>query len=310
MTETAKEAFGNNIIPRNLAITKPIANSQFALQNSVLFAGTADPEIKTIKLIAEDRFHLDTVPVTEGQWQYDYKFNQAGERTIVAKGFDENNRQVARTTIDITLLITSALDHSPPENAQNLLGSITATLTDSSKVTQITQPFQGATAILKLNTEELYIDGNLYVSANGSPNVALLDPIHGLLETSLKYTGRLGQDQFVNSEDVPYFLLPQYLHESSRIQLGDIGVFIYNNQIAYAVFADIGESQKSVGISIALANALGYDALVDNIISRGISDDVVCIVFPNSGDGTPQTPDNIEQKGEDLFKNLGGNPPL
>lgn len=310
LTLTAKEAFGAKVVSSNITITQPTPGSEFEFQNPVHFEGTADPEVQTIKLIAEDKFHFDTVSVTDSKWTTDYKFNQAGKREIVIKGFNSSNQQVSRTTVDIVLQMNSLADSSLPENASNLLGSTLDTLSDSTKVTQINQPFQGVKAIFKLNSGELYIEGNLYLSANGSPNASLLDPIHGVLQTSLKHPGRIDQDQFVNSEEVPYFLLPEELHEPFEIKLGDIAVFIYNNKIAYAVFADFGESHKSVGVSIALANRLGNDAVVDNIINRGISDDVICIVFPKSGDGTPQTPDQIQQKGEELFKTLGGNPPL
>lgn len=310
LTGTAKEAFGTSVVPRNVTITQPTPGSVFPFQNPVHFEGTADPEVKTIKLIAEDRFHFDTVSVNSGNWATDYQFNQAGNREIVIKGFDNSNRQVSRTTANILLQMTSLAASSLTENASNLLGSLVDTLSDATKVTQVNQPFQGANTIFKLNSGELYIEGNMYLSTNGSPNVSLLDPIHGVLQTSLKYPDRTGQEQFVNSEQISYFLLPKDLYEPFKIKLGDIAVFIYNNKIAYAVFADVGESHKSAGGSIALANALGHDAIVDNIINRGISDDVICIVFPNSGDGTPQKPDQIQQKGEELFQALGGNPPI
>lgn len=311
LTQTAKEAFGTSVISRNVTITQPTPLSQFPFENSVHFEGTADPEVTTIKLIAEDKFHFDTVIVNSGKWATDYKFYQAGQREIVIKGFDNSDRQVSRTTVDILLQMTSLADSNLPEKTSNLLGSVVInTMSDSTKLTQITQPFQGAKAIFKLNSGELYIEGNLYITANGSPNVLILDPIHGVLQTSLKYLGLTGQEQFVNSEKISYFLLPKDLYEPFAINLGDIGVFIYNNKIAYAVFADVGESHKSAGGSIALANVLGNDAVVDNIINRGISDNVICIVFPKSGDGTPQTPDQIQQKGEELFKRLGGNSPM
>lgn len=311
LTQTAKEAFGTSIIPRNVSITQPTPASKFSFKNSVHFEGTADPEVTTIKLIAEDKFHFDTVAVDSGKWATDYKFNQAGHREIVIKGFDSSDRQVSRTTVEILLQMTSLANSNLPEKASSLLGSIVInTGSDSKNLTQITQPFQGAKAIFKLNSGELYIEGNLYISANGSPNVSILDPIHGVLETRLKYLGLTGQEQFVNSEKISYFLLPKDLYEPLNINLGDIGVFIYNNKITYAVFADVGESHKSAGGSIALANELGKHTIVDNIINRGISDNIICIVFPSSGDGTPQTPDQIQQKGEELFKSLGGNPPL
>jgi len=310
LTGIAKEAFGTSVVSKNITVNKPLERTKFPLKDPVRFEGTADSGVETIKLIAEDKFHLDTVPVVSSKWSTDYKFNQAGERTIVIKGFDSSNRQVSRTTVDIILEITALTNEDFPENSSNLLSSISAILKDSTKVTQITQPFQGAKTILKLNSGEIYIDGSLYISTNGSPNVTVLDPIHGILQTSLKYPERLGQDEFVNSEKVAYFLVPQYLFEHYGIKLGDIAVFIYNNKIAYAVLADVGESHKSVGGSVALANALGFDAVIDNLINRGISGNFMCSLFKESGDGTPQTPEKIQEKGEGLFKKLGGNPPL
>lgn len=307
---TAEEAFGKGATPRNIKIKQPIAGSRLPFDKPVHFEGAADPEIKLIKLIAEDKFQFDTVSVKNEQWATDYKFNQAGEREIVVKGFDNLNRQVSRTTVDIVLEVRTLTEEYFPENFSNLLGSISNDLNDPGKATQITQPFQGAKVIFRLNTGELYIDGTMYISANGSPNVALLDPIHGILQTSLKYPDRTDQEQFVNSEKIPYFLLPQDLYENFGVELGDIAIFIESNKVAYAVFAGVGESHKSVGGSIALANSLGQEAVVDDIVSRGLSGNVICIVFPKSGDGTPQTPEQIQKKGEELFKQLGGNPPL
>jgi hypothetical protein len=306
---TAKEAFGSSITPRNIAITKPTDDSEFIFGDTVHFAGTADPEVETIKLIAEDKFHFDTSRVVSGKWEADHQFTQAGNREIVVKGFDSSNRQVSRKIVNITLKVTALAAASFPETSSSLLGTIPETLGDANKVTQITQPFQGANTILKFQTGQLYLDSTMYISANGSPNVSLFDPIHGLLETSLKHPGRTGQEQFVDSEKIPYFLLPQDLLDAGNIKLGDIGVFILNNQITYAVLADVGEAHKSVGGSIALASALG-GGIVDNIVNRGISDNVICIIFPNSGDGTPQTPEKISEKGKELFESLGGNPPL
>jgi hypothetical protein len=310
LTGTAKEAFGANITPRNMAITQPQPNSSFSLDNPVHFVGTADPEVTTVKLIAEDKYHFNTVSVNSQKWSTYYEFNQGGKRTIVAKGFDDNNRQVASTTVDITLNVTAPISYASPPPNQNLLGSIVNTLADAKQVTQITESFQETTGVFKLNTGELYIEGKPYISVNGSPNAPLLEPLHGSLETSLKYVGRTGQAQFVNSEKIPYFVLPKELSEPLGIQLGDIGVFIYNDQIAYAFFADMCKSLNSIGCSIALANALGSDLIIDDLINRGIADNVICIIFPNSGDGTPQTPNDIQQKGEALFRQLGGNPPL
>lgn len=314
LTETAKEGLGATgggvITPRNITITQPTPDSEHSFGQPVHFAGTADAEVKTIKLIAEDKFHFDTATVTGEKWSTDYSFSQAGSREIVVKGFDSSNRQVSRETLGIVLKITEFTEAIFPESSNNLLGSIPDILKDAAQSEQVTQIFQGAKAIFKLIGGEIYIDSTAYVSANGSPNVSLLDPIHGILQTNLKYPDRDGQEQFVNSEKIPYFLLPEGIYEPFGIQLGDIAVFISKNKIAYAVFADVGESHKSIGASIALAEELGQEAIVDNLVNRGISENIISIIFPNSGDGTPQTPEQVRKKGEQLFKQLGGNPPL
>jgi hypothetical protein len=58
--------------------------------------------------------------------------------------------------------------------------------------------------------------------------------------------------------------------------------------------------------SIALSRSLGNEPLIDEVVRAGIDNDVIYIVFPGSGDGTPQTPAAIRGKGKALFNALGG----
>lgn len=309
LTGTAKEAFGAKIDSRNIEVDYPKAGDKLSLHKPVAFTGTADLEVKTVKLVAEDRYHLDEFSTTGENWQASYKFNQGGERTVFVKGFDENHRQVAQTTINITLRVEGPEDYVPPEDSPESLLPLVANLTNPENAKQITQAFQGSNAIFKFSTGELYIDSNLYINVNGSPNANLLDPLRGSLETSLEYPSQAGQSRFVNSEQVPYFSLPEDLYKPLGIQLGDIGVFFIGSYIAYAVFADVGVPFKALGVSIALAKVLGRDFMIDDLINEGISDRVVCIVFPKSGDGTPQVADDIANKGKSFFEGLAVNSP-
>ena len=308
LTGTAKRAFGSTINSRNIEVDYPKPNDELPLHNPIDFVGTADLEVKTVKLVAEDRYHLNELPTTEGNWQASYKFNQGGERTVFVKGFDEDHRQVAQTTISINLKIEGPEDYAPPENSPDFLLPLVANLTNPEKANQITQEFQGSNAIFKFSTGELYIDGSLYINVNGSPNASLLNPFRGSLETSLEYPNQTGQSRFVNSEQVPYFSLPEDLYKPLGIQLGDVGVFLSGSHIAYAVFADFGVPYKAVGVSIALAKALGRDVMIDDLINEGMSDRIVCIVFPKSGSGTPQIAEDVAKKGEELLQSLGVNP--
>jgi Fungal chitosanase of glycosyl hydrolase group 75 len=172
----------------------------------------------------------------------------------------------------------------------------------------VRQRFTGDTTttakIFKLRTGQVYIESDMDIDADGSPRALEIDPGPGQLETSLTYE----DDRPVNSERVPYFVLPSGFFQKFNIRLGDIGAVIYRGKVTYAVFADVGPSDLTGEGSLALHEALGHNPWEDSsrsrILNESIPDGVVYVVFPGSGDGTPQTPARISAVGAKLWKTL------
>jgi len=82
---------------------------------------------------------------------------------------------------------------------------------------------------------------------------------------------------------------------------------IFKDKIEFAVFADHGPSKKLGEGSIALHRSLGHEVIRGGTFhDEAIDKDVITIVFPGSGDGTPRTPDEIRRIGGGLFATLGG----
>jgi Fungal chitosanase of glycosyl hydrolase group 75 len=172
----------------------------------------------------------------------------------------------------------------------------------------IRQRFAGDTTttakIFKLRTGQVYIESDMDIDADGSSRALEIDPGPGQLETSLTYE----DDRPVNSERVPYFVLPSGFFQKFGIRLGDIGAVIYRGKVTYAVFADVGPADLTGEGSLALHEALGHNPWEDSsrsrILNESIPDGVVYVVFPGSGNGTPQTPERISAIGARLWQAL------
>jgi hypothetical protein len=301
----ASRAFGSTSPDTHtITFTSPSPGQKIPIGEAVNFVGTADGDIKTVRLLAENRFNLGADTDVDGNWQLQYTFNTGGQRNILAKGFDANNRQIASQDLSITLInqpgINGLVGYKPPANALSQLGSITTRL-DSA--TQVLESFSGGKIIFRLQSGELYIDADMDIDADGSPRAREIDPCCGQLETSLRYPN----GSSVNSEEVPYFVLPGGFFQSRGIRLGDIAAVIHNNRIEYAILADVGPANKIGEGSIALSRSLGNEPIINGIVRAGIDEDVIYIIFPGSGDGTPQTIESVRTKGKALFTALGGN---
>jgi peptidoglycan hydrolase-like protein with peptidoglycan-binding domain len=302
----ARKAFGSSLAtPRSIQFTSPAEGEQFSLSDTITFSGSTDPQVVTVKLLAENRFNLsNSISVINGTWSLPYKFNQGGPRKIIVKGFDANDTQVASAEINIRLinqLGTSISGYVIPPASVNRLGSSIPLLLNSA--TQVMQTFIGGKIIFRLPSGELYIDADMDIDADGSPRARDIDPCCGQLETSLRYPN----GKSVNAETIPYFVLPGGFFNSRGINLGDIAAVIYKNRIEYAILADVGPTTKIGEGSIALSRSLGNEPLINGIVRSGIDEDVIYIVFPGSGDGTPQTVASVRTKGQALFTALGGN---
>jgi peptidoglycan hydrolase-like protein with peptidoglycan-binding domain len=195
--------------------------------------------------------------------------------------------------------------YHPPENSLGRLADIVPALENA---TPLSQPFVDAKVILELEGGQIYIDAGMPVCVDGSPQAPQLDPCRGFLETSLRYPELTEQQQYVNAEAVPYFTLPEG-YESLGIALGDIATIIFEGQIEFAIFANVSRSFKLSAGSLALVRSLGLHYFDGDIGLKGIPEDVIYLIFPGSGDGTPQSPEAVRQQGKTLFKKLGGQLP-
>ena len=132
-----------------------------------------------------------------------------------------------------------------------------------------------------------------------TPDARRIDPT-GQTRTSLRY----GDGSSVNAHHVPYFVLPLNRYQQFGVKKGDIAAVRYNGRVEFAIFADVGPQQKLGEGSMALARQLGINSSPRR---GGVGAGVEYIVFPRSGDGTPQTPDEIRAKGSYLLSRHADN---
>ncbi|PKP21107.1 MAG: hypothetical protein CVU05_07545 [Bacteroidetes bacterium HGW-Bacteroidetes-21] len=114
--------------------------------------------------------------------------------------------------------------------------------------------------------------------------------------------------RYVNSETVPYFVLPTALVSLGGIHIGDIA-YVYNTVTGlgcYAIYADSGPAGSLGEGSIYLASQIGVNP---NARTGGTSLQIIdYIVFPNSGYGQGSIPTiaQIDSIGNSLMVTLGG----
>ena len=116
--------------------------------------------------------------------------------------------------------------------------------------------------------------------------------------------------RYVNSEVIPYYVLPQSVIDDYNMKVGDMG-YVYNQRTKkgnFAILADIGPEGKLGEGSIALARSIGFT----NVSPRNggtEAAEVVYIAFPNSGAGEDKhrTIAEINQKGAEMLSRLDNN---
>jgi hypothetical protein len=193
--------------------------------------------------------------------------------------------------------------YHPPAASLAKLGNIVGLLANATKIQHAFQ--KGGKAIFQLESGELYYDSLLDLDSDGS-RFATVDAT-GQSDTSLHQP----DGQPVDADAVPFFVLPGGGFASEfGIKLGDVAAVIFKDKIEFAVFADTGPKKKLGEGSIALHRSLGHETIRNGKFhDEAIDADVITIVFPGSGDGTPQTPERIREIGKSLFMALGGTLP-
>lgn len=188
--------------------------------------------------------------------------------------------------------------HLPPASLELLDGIVDAL----ERATRINHSFtKGGEAVFELEGGQIYYDSLLDLDTDGSRFAA--QDATGQSDTSLHQP----DGKPVDSDAVPFFVLPGGFEQQFGIRLGDVAAVIFRDKVEFAVFADRGPRRKLGEGSIALHRSLGHETIRNGRLhDEAIDEDVITIVFPGSGDGTPQTPDQIRRIGKTLFTALGG----
>ena len=190
-------------------------------------------------------------------------------------------------------------EYRPPDASLERLGGIVDAL---KRATKIDHAFRkGGKAIFKLEGGELYYDSLLDLDTDGSRFSA--QDATGQSDTSLHQP----DGRPVDSDAVPFFVLPGGFEAQFGISLGDVAAVVFEDKVEFAVFADHGPHRKLGEGSIALHRSLGHETIRSGRLhDEAIDANVLTIVFPGSGDGTPQTPEKIRNLGKARFIALGG----
>ncbi len=126
------------------------------------------------------------------------------------------------------------------------------------------------------------------------------DPAPGFYvsTTSLQNSAKKITDQsrYVNSDSIPFFVLPNNKTILALVKTGDIAHVenLRNGKSCYAIFADVGPKDKIGEGSIKLANNLGINS---NPRSGGIADSVKYTVYIGSGTGKSRSVAEIDSLG-------------
>jgi hypothetical protein len=125
--------------------------------------------------------------------------------------------------------------------------------------------------------------------ADGSQRVGTIDPDSGQSDTSLRRSnGWKGEHTYVDSEVVPFFVLPLNWSQVTGISasLGDMAKLTYGDFSVYAIFADQGPRDLIGEASICAIEALGGNPWNSNgtRIVRGIPYGVSYEVRPGTTD--------------------------
>jgi hypothetical protein len=145
-------------------------------------------------------------------------------------------------------------------------------------------------------------DGNPVIQGKSDPAPGYYVSTTGLEDVS---KDKNNPKRYVDSETIPYICLSSALTRDAGIRLGDIAAVLNREkqQLCYAVYAEVGPSNKLGLGSIALAKSLGLPS--DPKVEGG-SSGIIYKIFPGSATGWPKTPEEINAAGEPLLQAWGG----
>ena len=135
------------------------------------------------------------------------------------------------------------------------------------------------------------------------------DPFPGYYVSATALTDRTkpvnDPTRYVDASKIPFIVLPGAMARQIGARPGDFAV-VFNRRNAkssYAIFGDVGPSDRIGEGSMALAENLGIRSDARNGGARG---GIVFLVFPGSGDGRPRPIEEINAETEKLLQAWGG----
>ena len=111
--------------------------------------------------------------------------------------------------------------------------------------------------------------------------------------------------RYVDASKIPYIVLPGSMARQLGARPGDFAAVLNqrNAKMSYAIFGDVGPSDRIGEGSMALAENLGIRSNARNGGARG---GIFYLVFPGSGNGRPRPIEEINGEAEKLFQAWGG----
>jgi hypothetical protein len=311
-------------------ITNPSPEKSFDLEEPVMLEGTAEGKVKEVTLMADDQFPLGTVPVKNGKWIFSRIFHTPGRRKITASGLDADKQVLSRADVSI-ILRTPSLSCEFRQGVFTIGGKMVFTLPGSNALffrSGMTIDADGAyhayhpDNVSGLDNLQNAKDKNgnfvgVLLGSAGKPVVQKAgDPAPGFFVSSTSLADATIKDKgnplrYVNSETVPYFVLPGAEPMRNRVTLGDFGVVFNgkNGKHCFATYADVGPSKKLGEGSIALAKALGINSSPRH---GGTDGGILYVVFPGSRGAfgkkwsAKETTETIDEQAGKHFTAWGG----
>lgn len=284
-----------------MKIVQPADGAALPIAHPVVFSGTASAGVARVVLVADGKYPVGETLVANGAWTVARQFSAGDRRVVSVRGLDSGGAIVEQSSVTINLRPPHDFGYTPPGAVLPHLGKIAA---DLEVATPVPVHFEGLERMFNLPGGPLYFDSDLDLDTDGERDPGIVYERTHQDKTSLAYpSGR-----YLNANKTGFFVLPGGFYRGYGIHLGDIGAVLYKDRLCFGVFGDVGPSDKIGEGSIAMHRALGFERVRPDgqIRDLGIGGGVITIVFPNSGDGTPQTAEAIQSMGEQLFQSIGG----
>ena len=199
----------------------------------------------------------------------------------------------------------------PPAASLSTLGGIAALL---ARATPIDKDITKTPKIFAtLPGGQIFFDTDLELDTDGWPDGFGSGDTSHQADTNLHCGGNP-----INANEVPYYVLPlpKPWFTALGVSLGDYAAVIFQDKLAFAVFADLGPTKKLGEGSLELLRRLGQERLRPNgkVINAGMGPRVLTLVFPGSGDAAHRTDQAtlvaaIEATAKPLFEALAGSAP-